>query len=66
MELEFEEEKIYNITLKMSAGYLEALYLKLMNALEYPSSFWEGKSPSCEVEEFLKKLQVVYNKAMEQ
>ncbi len=47
----------------MSADYVKALYEKLMYNLDYPSHFWEGKSPSDEVEEFLKNLQVVYKKA---
>jgi len=65
MKLKVEEIKTYNITLIMEADYVKALYEKLMYNLDYPAHFWEGKSPSDEVEEFLKNLQVVYKKAKE-
>jgi len=62
MKLEFEENQEFIITLTFKGVELKALYEKLMCRIGYPSHFWEGKSPSDEVEEFLKELQKVYKR----
>lgn len=65
MKLKFEEEQEFTITLTFKGVELKALYEKLMHNLRYPEFFWDGKSPSDEVEEFLKKLQKVYKRVDE-
>ena len=53
---EYDISTIYKFTVSIEKKQLIFIYDRLMEKLGYPAHFWQGKSPSCEMEEFMKLL----------
>ena len=53
---EYDISTIIRFTVSMDKKALLYIYKLLMSKFEFPDSFWEGKSPSCEFEQFMKLL----------